>query len=522
MRVTLCYPATLPGQRAKYGLQPLGVLYIAALLRREGFDTQVIDADIDGLSLQETVSHILQTEPDLVGFSLMTPQLMTALACSTLIKRQRPDLPIVLGGAHIDSTKDDVFSMADCFDFAIHGEGEWSLLEVCRNLQSQGAADLVGCLQGVPNVLYRTGDGRVVVNPARPFQMELDSLPSVDYDLVDVSKYAIPTMSGRYVISMMLSRGCPFRCTFCDAPITMGKKLRFWSIDRVIRDIADCRAKYGARHFVFKDSTFTANRKWAEEFCRALIRSGLDIRFRCNTRANLVPQPLLETMRRAGCDMINFGVESGHPEILSRIKKEVDLDRVRDAFERCRALGIRTYATFLVGAPGETEETMRTTIDFARSIRPTLAAFNVATAYPGTPMYDEAVAAGVATPRWWAAQRWDSQRHSPFQVRWGWTAAGALHFQDFDPEYWQRRATRAFYFRSRFICDTLGFTVRHPYFLRHLWTLGTELLPVYRLRNLLPGLGRVKEDERPQLLQKCPSLPNPGYRARSRMWSPPA
>lgn len=513
MKITLCYPALVPGQKAKYGLQPLGVLYIAALLQREGFDVEVIDADIDGLSVQQTVGRILDGRPDVVGFSLMTPQLLTALACSSLLKQARPELPIVLGGAHIDSTKDDTFAMADCFDCAVHGEGEWTMLELCQNIRQYGAGDMAMICEGVPNAIYRDAEGQVVVNPSRPFQKDLDELPSVDYDLLDITKYNIPTMAGRYVISMMLSRGCPFKCTFCDAPITMGTKLRFWSIERVIQDIRRYKERYGVTNFVFKDSTFTAKKKWAFEFCQALIDAKLDIQWRCNTRANLVPPPLLELMARAGCYVINFGVESGHPEILKRIQKEVDLDEVRDAFERCRKLGIRTYATFLMGNPGETDETAQATLDFARSIRPSLAMFFVSTAYPGTPMYDEAIADGAVEPRWWAKQEFDAAKNSAFQVRWGWTDAGALRFRDFDPEKWQRKATRAFYLRPQFVWDTLTFTLRNPYFLRHLWNLGTELLPFYRLRAWLPGR-RLPEDERHRILARCPSLPHAEYQKR--------
>ena len=192
-------------------------------------------------------------------------------------------LPIALGGAHIDSTHGDVFDMADVIDFAVHGEGEWTMLDVCRNIERFGSADVEKYCTDVANVIYRNKEGTVVVNPARPFTKDLDEFPSVDYDLVDITKYSIPTMAGRFVLSMMLSRGCPFKCTFCDAPITMGKKLRFWSIERVLEDIRFYNERYGATNFVFKDSTFTANKKWAFKFCNALLESGLDIKWRCNT-----------------------------------------------------------------------------------------------------------------------------------------------------------------------------------------------------------------------------------------------
>jgi radical SAM superfamily enzyme YgiQ (UPF0313 family) len=204
VKITLCYPALLPGQKSKYGLQPLGILYIGTLLKHEGFDVEVFDADIDGLSVHETVRRILDSKPDLVGFSLMTPQLMTALAASTLLKQIRPDLPIVLGGAHFDSTKGDTFSMADCFDFAIHGEGEYPLLQACKNLRDRGVRSADGienlqeCIEKIPSVIYRDRQtGKVVENPSSGFLKELDDLPSVDYDMVDITKYSIPTMSYR-------------------------------------------------------------------------------------------------------------------------------------------------------------------------------------------------------------------------------------------------------------------------------------------------------------------------------------
>ena len=513
MKVSLCYPSLLPGQKPKYGLQPLGVLHIAAALRREGVEVDVLDGDVDGLTVGEMAARILSAEPDLVGLSLMTPQLMPALELAAALKRARADLPIVLGGAHVDSTHEDVFAMADCFDFAVRGEGELPLCEVVARMRARGGFD-EACLEGVRNVIHRGPAGLVVKNPERPFLRELDELPPVDYDLVDIKKYTIPTMKGRYVISMMLSRGCPFKCTFCDAPITMGKKLRFWSLDRICADIRRNVETYGCRNFVFKDSTFTANKKWAERFCDRLIEEQLHIKWRCNTRVNLVPPPLLEKMAKAGCYVINFGVESGDPGILERIQKEVDVEAIYDAHRRCRKLGIRTYATFLMGNPGETDATAQRTIDVACGIRPNLAMFFVSTAYPGTPMYDEAVREGYVEPRWWASQRFDPERNSAFQYRWGWTAKGALRIPGFDSEAWQRRATRAFYFRPYFIWDTLQFTARNPYFLKHLLSLGKELVPFYKLKTLFGRERPLTDEERTAVLARCPSAPNFDYELR--------
>src|SRR5688572_11304891 len=122
MRVTLCYPSLLPGQKPKYGLQPLGILHIAALLRANGVEVKAIDADIEGLTVEQMTERVLATSPDFVGLSLMTPQLIPSLQLSVALKQAQPRLPIVLGGAHVDSTHGDVFTMSDSFDIAVNGE----------------------------------------------------------------------------------------------------------------------------------------------------------------------------------------------------------------------------------------------------------------------------------------------------------------------------------------------------------------------------------------------------------------
>jgi hypothetical protein len=121
------------------------------------------------------------------------------------------------------------------------------------------------------------------------------------------------------------------------------------------------------------------------------------------------------------------------------------------------------------------------TIKLAKEIRPSLAMFFVSVAYPGTAMYNDAVAEGIVEPRWWANQKWDSESHSAFEKRWGWTADGALKIPGFDAEFWQKRATRSFYFNPRFIWDTALFTLKNPYFIKHLFNLGLELIPFHKI-----------------------------------------
>jgi radical SAM superfamily enzyme YgiQ (UPF0313 family) len=498
----------LPGQKPNYGLQPLGILHIGSMLLANGIDVEILDADIDGLTIDETAEAILAAEPDLVGFSIMTPQLMSALDVCAVLKKARPSLPIVLGGAQISSTLEEVFSLSDAFDFAVYGEGEPTMKDVCERIEHGFSPEL---LRDIPGVIYRDAAGNVVKNSPRQFIADLDSLPRIDYDLLDITKYKIPTMVGRHVISMVITRGCPFNCIFCDAPVTMGRKLRLRSPEQIVEEIEFNQQKYGVKSFVFKDSTFTANKKWVREFCDGIIRSGLDIKWRCNARVDTVNDELLEIMKRAGCFIINFGVESGHPQILKNIGKEFHIDDICEAHRLTRKHGIRTYSTFLVGSPGETEETIRATIRLAKKIRPSLAMFFVAVAYPGTAMYERAVEEGVVEPRWWANRDWGSQDHTNFEKRWGWTNRGGLKIPGFDAARWQKRATRSFYFRPRFMWDTAIFTLKNPSFFRHLIRLGSELIPFYKipLPWKKPGRNRGQDS-----LSKCPSAPTINYARR--------
>jgi radical SAM superfamily enzyme YgiQ (UPF0313 family) len=462
MKVMLVYPPLLPGHKPKYGVPPMGMLHIAAELQKDGIEAHVLDGEIEGLTVMEMVSRILEVSPNLVGFSIMTPQLHSALETSVHLKRARPSMIIVLGGAHISSTHEDVFMMADCFDFAVYGEGEITMKEVVDRLA--GGGRLPECLHGIDGVIYRNDDGSVVRNAPRIWVKELDQLSRIDYDMLDIWKYRIPTLPGPPVVGMMISRGCPFKCTYCDAPTTTGKKIRLHSPERAADDIRYYQRRYGVKAFSFRDSTFTVNRKWVMKFCEALLHTdGPPVYWRCNTRVDVVDDEMLGLMRRSGCYTINFGVESGHPQILKNIKKDVKIEKIYKAHELTRKHAIRTYTTFLVGSIGETEETIKTTMKVAEEIRPSLAMYFVTIAYPGTELNNEAVASKLVEPRWWANDFWDPRKNTAFEKRWGWSAgAGALKIPGFDAEKWQKRATRSFYLRPRFDLDTLAFTVKIP------------------------------------------------------------
>lgn len=511
MKVTLVYPALMPGEKPSYGLPPMGILYISAELERYGYDVEVIDADIDGLTVEETLARVLASKPDLVGFSAMTPQVPATLEVCHQMKKTAPEIPLLIGGAHVMSTHTDLFAQSDDFDFLVEGEGEITMVDVCENLEKGTMPD---ALAGIPGVIYRDSLGMVVTNSKRAFFKELDEFAPIDYSKVDVFKYKIPTLPGPPVVGLMITRGCPFTCTYCDAPVTTGTKIRYHSPERAVSDIVRMHKQFGVRGFSFRDSTFTAKKRWVREFCERLIEANVDVEWRCNTRVDCVTEELIELMKRAGCLTINFGVESLHPDIMARINKDVPFEQIDAAHRWCRKYGIRTYTTFLVGSPGETDETIRTTIDRAKKLRPSMAMFFVTIAYPGTELYREAVREKLVEPNWWHNEQFDPSKNTSFEKRWGWSAdAGALTIPGFDAEKWQKIATREFYLRPRFVFDTLMFIIKNPYFLRHAVDLSFEILPIKKALALLPWK-KSKVNEQKAIYSHCPQESTLEYERR--------
>ncbi|MFC2048814.1 B12-binding domain-containing radical SAM protein [Elusimicrobiota bacterium] len=350
MKIVLCYPSLLPGQKPRYGLQPLGILYMASVLKENGIDAEIIDAEIEGLTVKEMAEELLACEPALIGFSIMTPQLIPALETAALLKKEKPELQIVLGGAHINATMEDTLNLSECFDCAVYGEGEATLLEVARNVRKKEDNPF----KNVLGIIYRDKNGKIITNPPRPMLMELDALPRIDYSMVDLKKYSIPTLGRGNVISMTFSRGCSYQCTYCSVHLNMGNRVRFFSVERAVREIDYNYKKFKIKNFAFRDSNFTINREWTLQFCQALIKAGLKINWRCNTRVDKVDEELLETMKQAGCYIIYYGAESGDPNILKKLQKGHHVDQIYTAHKMTKKAGIRTTALLMLGNYGET------------------------------------------------------------------------------------------------------------------------------------------------------------------------
>lgn len=366
----------------------LGLAYLGAVSEWQGHTVRIYDGDVEDISLEEVLRHFA---PDLVGITANTIQVESAWRDAALVKSVA-DVPVVLGGPHPTVLPAESAERPEV-DIVVRGEGEATWEELCQwraeNGEWQGT--ILG-LQSVQGISYQTLDGQVHHNPDRPVIEDLDSLPLPAYHLFKMDRYTNlqPTVDhiGGPSYPILTSRGCPYRCTYCSQ---IGpRRWRMRSPENVVAEWRWLVRDLGAAEIGVLDDSFNINRQRVLDICDLLIKEELThvpwIMIN-GIRANLVDMELLGRMRQAGCIRSAFGVESGNQEILdSVIGKQLTLEQVRAAFKAAKEVGMETIGFFMIGLPGETEETMNDTIRFAIELDPVVANFSMATPFPGTEM----------------------------------------------------------------------------------------------------------------------------------------
>ncbi len=280
--------------------------------------------------------------------------------------------------------KEEILQVQPEIDYVVCGEGELTIAELCGMLEKSDRK-----FSKIKGLVYRTAKGAVKANPRREMIQDVDSLPFPARDLVDMSRLGTHKYIdvGRVSATMISSRGCPFKCAFCSSHITMGKIYRFRSAQNVLAEIDELVNRYHVNHVAFEDDTFTLNRDRVESICRGLIQRNYDLTWYCLSRVESMDFELATLMRRAGCRMVSFGIESGNPDILQKIHKKISLPAARQAIDSCYRAGLRSQCTFILGFPFDTQKTMADTLHFAQELSPTIAIFFALVPYPGTEMY---------------------------------------------------------------------------------------------------------------------------------------
>ncbi len=379
----------------------LGLAYLAAVSEKRGDEVTIFDADVEKEPIADAIARL---NPDLVGITTNTPQVKSAWRTARAIKSVK-DVPVVLGGPHV-SVLPTESAVRPEVDVVVRGEGEevWvkisSIIENARKSNPDfTATDLLGPqaghLDGLLGISYFTKDDKEHYNPDHPPIADLDTLPFPAYHFFKMDQYtnlqpATDSVDGAKSFSVMTSRGCPYRCTFCSQSI-MPIKWRARSPESVLAEWQHLVNDLGAEEIGVLDDSANIQVGRLEKIADLLIENKVNHVpwiFVNGIRANLATTNLLSKLKQAGLKRTAFGVESGDPDVLLSIDKKIDHDTIRQAFKNAKSVGLETIGFFIIGLPGETEESMEKTIKFACEVDPLIANFSMMTPYPGTKVYE--------------------------------------------------------------------------------------------------------------------------------------
>ncbi len=375
--ILLAYRCQYGGRNDFYTRQmPVGLGTLNALLRARGFDSRL--ANFSRFRWKEIETEFRDLRPRLLGISLFTFNRHAALRIARAAKRVDPGIFVVAGGPHATHLAEHVLADHPSLDAVVLGEGEETLLELCRTLAAGRDPEKVAGL------VLRGSRGTLRTLPRAPVQ-DLDLLPhpAAHYESIGVDRYA----QFEFLIT---SRGCPARCTFCSTPEFWGTRLRFRSADHVLEELRLLQERFGHVTVSFRDDTFTVDKKRTIDLCRKILESGLHLLWDCQSRVNAVDEERLLWMRRAGCQHIQYGVESGSERVLRKLNKGIDLEQVVTACDLTRRVGMELSVYLITGADGETSEDVTATLRLIRRIRPHDGIVSPLVVYPGTALYEEA------------------------------------------------------------------------------------------------------------------------------------
>lgn len=410
----------------KSAMPPLGLLSIAAYVESKGYCVRVIDVHIEKFTAGELVEKLKVAQPKFVGMGVMTATSNAANQIARIVKNTVPDCTVVFGGVHPEAMPAETLCNSGV-DIVVRGDGEETFLSI---LQGEP-------LDTIRGISYRRGT-TVVHNPSVTVEMNLDKYPFPAYHLVPMDKYypAIGAYKRLPAINMLMTRGCPGKCTFCNSAMTT---LRTRSAESVVEEIEYLSQTYGIREIQFYDDTFTVLKKNVMRFCELMAAKNLNVSWAAFVRADCFNEEMARAMKKGGCHQVLIGVESGSDIILKNIRKPIDREKTADAIKIARAAGLESRASFIFGSMGETVETMQETLDFSMQLDPDIAQYNVCTPYPGTQMYRWA-----KENRYLVSEEWGDFELSTFMMR-------LPTCTDQDVYRYYKNAHKQFYMRPKMI-----------------------------------------------------------------------
>ena len=444
------------GKRLTAVENPVWAGLIATFVRAQGFSVEIVDAEADELSPEQAADRVKDLSPVLAAIvvyghqpSASTQNMTGASALATAIKNLDPDTPLLMVGGHVASLPERTLADEAC-DFVSSDEGLQTIIDLLNALKASPEPDL----SRVRGLVYRL-QGRFIRNTAAALVGNLDvEMPGVAWDLLPMTRYrahnwhCFGDLEREPYAAIYTTLGCPYRCSFCciQAPFKAGEQMmglraeansyRFWSPARVIEEIDLLVSKYGVKNIKFADEMFVLNKRHVIGICDLLIERGYDLNIWAYARVDTVKDDMLDKLRRAGFTWLALGIEAADDRVLTDVDKRYEVDEVYDTVRRIKGAGINIIGNYIFGLPEDTHETMQRTLDLALDLNCEFANFYSAMAYPGSPLYEEALKRGWRLPDAWSGYSQHSVDTLPLPTRH--IAAGeVLSFRDraFDTYY---------------------------------------------------------------------------------------
>ena len=402
VKVALVYPYFHPANdNSIFRFPPLGLGYVAAALKRRGFEVDLVDCTF--LRFSEAVERVKRAKAQITGFYSMFSMKKTTLELAAAIKNEcMGDCGLFVVGGPLPSWSPESF--LDAFDVVAVGEGEETIVELAECVVRG-----VGFL-GVKGVVFRDGE-RIVRTDSRGFIEDLDGLAFPSRELFDNEAYKRYYLDrfGYSTSSMITSRGCPFSCDFCSRPI-FGTDIRNRSVENIVDEVQEI-ADLGYERVWFADDCFTLNRNHLLEVCSEIVRRKVDVGWECLSRVDTMDPEVASGMKRAGCLRVFFGIESGNDSVLGLMNKHITTSQAKNAVYAAKAARLEVGAFFIVGYPGESSKTVLDTVRFASGLPLDYMSFTLPYPIPGTPLYERVKDKGVSIEDWEEPKNYRLIRH---------------------------------------------------------------------------------------------------------------
>jgi anaerobic magnesium-protoporphyrin IX monomethyl ester cyclase len=369
--------------------EPLGLLYVAAVARELGHEIRVIDAYAEELDCDQVTSMIEDYAPDVLGFSVLTCHGSAVWSMGKQLKDRYPELLVILGNVHAAEFAQQ-YVEEGCADVVVHGEGEPAIGAILEAFEGDGD------YSNILGITYRAKGGRAERNAGTNVVDDLAALPFPARDLVHQSKYQLTNISNQNYVTrrgdigktMVTSRGCPFRCTFC--VVHGGRKPRMNEPERVVEEMELMQEVYGCSYVYIQDPLFMADRRRVEEICRLHQERGLTLKWGADAHVNTIRPEVVRALEAGGCFELSLGIETGTQRLLDTINKRTKLENITKAAHCIKDNSdIAVEGLFILGLPGETEFESNETIRYACSLPIDMAQFSVLTPYPGSPIFEQ-------------------------------------------------------------------------------------------------------------------------------------